>query len=350
MKQARKAEAEISRPRSRARYRRPLHGIPISLKDNIDTAGVRTTAGSKILSEFISDEDATVVALLKRAGAVLLGKTNMHEFAYGVTSNNPHFGAVRNPWDLQRSPGGSSGGSAAALAAGLCYASVGTDTGGSIRIPSALCNVVGLKPTFGRVSCHRVIALAASLDRTGPLARTVHDAGTVLGIIAGFDPLDANAVAKAVPDYSREISRPLRKLRVGWPKEYFWEKLDAEVRRLCEAEAQSFQKIGAKIEVVSLPHVAEGDDPSTAIALAEARAYHEGQGWFPARATEYSEESRKRLEMGANVRAVDYIRAFEVRRVVRADFDVAFETVDAILAPVVPFAAPLIEDKIARAS
>src|SRR5712671_8021321 len=173
--QAKKAESALLAPRGRKghRDRGPLHGIPISLKDNIDTKGIRTTAGSKILKDFIPQHDAQVVVLLKEAGAVILGKTNMHEFAYGVTSNNPHFGPVRNPWDLARVPGGSSGGSAAAVAAGLCYGSIGTDTGGSIRIPASLCGIVGLKPTFGRVSVQDVVPLSPTLDFVGPLARTV---------------------------------------------------------------------------------------------------------------------------------------------------------------------------------
>src|SRR2546427_8547679 len=175
MKQARKAEPEICAPRSRVRYRGPLHGIPVSLKDNIYSAGIRTTAGSKVLSNFVPKEDASVAVRLREAGAVLLGKTNMHEFAYGVTSNNPHFGPVRNPWDLTRIPGGSSGGSAAAVAAGLCFGSIGTDTGGSIRIPAALCGGVGLKSTWGRISCKGVVPLSPLLDCTGPLARSVHD-------------------------------------------------------------------------------------------------------------------------------------------------------------------------------
>ncbi|HEY2548570.1 MAG TPA: amidase, partial [Candidatus Acidoferrum sp.] len=180
--QAKKAESELFAPRGRKghRDRGPLHGIPISLKDNIYTAGIRTTAGSKILKDFVPKQDAAVVAQLNEAGAILLGKTNMHEFAYGVTSNNPHFGPVHNPWDLSRIPGGSSGGSAAAVAAGLCYGSIGTDTGGSIRIPAALCGVVGLKPTLGGISVDGVIPLSPKLDCVGPLARTVHDAALLL--------------------------------------------------------------------------------------------------------------------------------------------------------------------------
>ena len=168
--QARQAETEICAPRGRARYRGPLHGIPIALKDNIWTRGILTTAGSKILADFVPQEDATVVSLLRKAGAILLGKTNLHEFAYGVTTNNPHYGPTRNPWNTERIAGGSSGGSAAAIASGMCVASVGTDTGGSIRIPAALCGIVGLKPSFGRVSCHGVIPLCKSLDHVGALA------------------------------------------------------------------------------------------------------------------------------------------------------------------------------------
>ena len=178
--QAKKAESELFAPPGRHRDRGPLHGIPISLKDNIYTENIRTTAGSRILAKFIPQHDATVVKQLKVAGAVLLGKTNMHEFAYGVTSNNPHFGPVHNPWDLARIPGGSSGGSAAAVAAGLCYGSIGTDTGGSIRIPASLCGIVGLKPTLGRVSVEGVIPLSPKLDCVGPFARTVHDAALLL--------------------------------------------------------------------------------------------------------------------------------------------------------------------------
>src|SRR6184192_3647804 len=183
--QAKKAESELLAPRGRKghRDRGPLHGIPISLKDNINTKGIRTTAGSKILKDFIPQHDARVVVLLKEAGAVILGKTNMHEFAYGVTSHNPHYGPVRNPWDPARIPGGSSGGSAAAVAAGLCYGSVGTDTGGSIRIPAALCGIVGLKPTFGRVSVTRVVPLSPRLDCVGPLARSSGDAAALLDAI-----------------------------------------------------------------------------------------------------------------------------------------------------------------------
>ncbi len=341
---ARRAEREILK----RRYRGPLHGIPLSLKDNIWTRGVRTTAGSKILADFVPEADATVARKLFRAGAILIGKTMLHEFAYGITSENPHYGPVRNPWALERVSGGSSGGSAAALASGIGFASVGTDTGGSIRIPAALCGIVGLKPTFGRVSSYGVVPLARSLDHTGPLARTVADAAIMLRVIAGRDPLDPTAAAKPVPDYRGSLRGGLRSVRLGWPREYFFERVDAEVKKAIEAAANQFEKLGAAIEEISLPNVSASDEPSTQIALAEANSYHELAGFFPARAAEYGEDVRKRLEMGRSVRAVDYLAALEARKKVVADFEAAFVRVDAILAPTVPVPAPPLGEKIVK--
>jgi aspartyl-tRNA(Asn)/glutamyl-tRNA(Gln) amidotransferase subunit A len=342
--QARRAEKEILG----GHLRGPLHGIPISLKDNISTRGVRTTAGSKFLSDFVPQVDATVVRRLSRAGAVLLGKTNLHEFAYGVTTNNAHYGPTHNPWDHTRIPGGSSGGTAAALAAGLCFGSVGSDTGGSIRIPAALCGIVGLKPTFGRVSCHGVVPLARSFDVVGPLARIVADVALLLSVIAGADPLDPTSARTRVPDFAVSLRGRKPRARLGWPFEFFWDRLDPEVRVIAEEAARSFEKLGATIEEVSLPHIKDSEEPSTQIALAEARQFHESQGWYPARAADYSEEVRKRLEMGADVRATDYIAALDKVKIVRADFDAAFQRVDAIVAPTVPFAAPEIGQKTVR--
>lgn len=342
--QARRAEKEILRGRRRS----PLHGVPIALKDNIWTRSVRTTAGSKFLADFVPSADATLVRRLWRAGAVLLGKTNLHEFAYGVTTDNAHYGPTHNPWDLARIPGGSSGGSGAALAAGLCYASVGSDTGGSIRIPAALCGIVGLKPTFGRVSCRGVVPLAKSFDVAGPLARCVTDAALLLAVIAGADPLDPASARHRVPDFAALLRARRPRLRLGWPREYFWEKLDPEVRAVAEKAARSYEKLGATFEEVSLPRINDSVEPSTQIALAEAREFHESQGWYPARAADYSEEVRKRLEMGADVRATDYISALDKMKIVRADLEAAFARVDAILAPSVPFAAPEIGQKTVR--
>jgi len=332
-RQARAATREIQR----GRWRGPLHGIPISLKDNIWTRGIRTTAGSKILADFVPRADAEVASRLADAGAILLGKTNLHEFAYGVTNENPHFGSTRNPWAQDRISGGSSGGSAAAVASGLCFASVGTDTGGSIRIPSALCGIVGLKPTFGLVGLAGIIPLAESLDHGGPLARSVADACILLQAIAGKYPQGTTP-----PNYRRlQKDRP-RKIRLGWPKQYFFERVDNEVRRAIEKAAECFESLGARIEEVSFPKLGDSVAPSTNIALAEATHYHESQGFYPARVKEYGEDVQERLEWGTKIRAVDYIHAFALRREVQREFDAAFERVDAIIAPTSPIAAPLI--------
>ena len=341
LREARAAEREIAR----GKYRGPLHGIPVTLKDNICAAGVRTTAGSKILGEFIPPADAEVARKLSRAGTVLLGKTNLHEFAYGVTTENPHYGPTRNPWNLECMPGGSSGGSAAGVATALGFASVGTDTGGSIRIPAALCGIVGLKPNFQRISCKGIIPLAVTLDHAGPIARTVADAAIMLDAICEHEEAQG-AFYKAARGGLQKRGKKAW-LRLGWPREYFFERVDAEVERAIEAAVKVFEKLGAQMEEVSLPHIGESVEPSTQIALAEALEYHESQGYFPAHAADYGEDVRKRLEMGGAVRAVDYLKAQQAREQVRADFREAFERVDAIIAPTAPVAAPRIgEDSV----
>ncbi|MBZ5697711.1 MAG: Asp-tRNA(Asn)/Glu-tRNA(Gln) amidotransferase GatCAB subunit A [Acidobacteriia bacterium] len=338
---ARRAEKELTRSRSRPSGRhRPLLGIPIALKDNIWTRGIRTTAGSKVMRDFVPAEDATVARKLARAGAILLGKTNMHEFAYGITNNNAHYGPVHNPWGLDRISGGSSGGSAAAIAAGLCVASVGTDTGGSIRIPSAMCGIVGLKPTFGRVSVYGTVPLAPTFDHVGPLARSVADAAILLGLLAGRDPLDPASSARRVENFSAALCKPIRKFRLGRPREYFWEKLDGEVRHATEAAVRDMEKHGATVREISLPHLGESVEASTNISLAETRHFHEAAGYFPAHADEYSEEVRQRLDAGGNVLAVKYLDGLAAQKRVRAEFDAAFREVDAIIAPTVPVPAP----------
>jgi len=216
MSDAREAESEIAR----GAYRGPLHGVPIALKDLLHTRGVRTTAGSEIMRDFVPAEDAAVVASLREAGAVLVGKTGMHEFAFGTINTNPHFGDVHNPWDLERVTGGSSGGSAAAVAAAMCSAALGTDTGGSIRIPAAFCGVLGIKPTFGRVSRHGVVPLSSSLDTVGPLARTALDAALLLQAIAGWDARDPDSSQEPVPDYAASLRQAVSGLRVAVLREY----------------------------------------------------------------------------------------------------------------------------------
>ncbi len=339
-RQAHLAEREFGRARrgnAASRLTSPLFGIPIALKDNFWTRGIRTTAGSKILAGFVPDKNSDVAEKLAHAGAILLGKTNMHEFAYGITNENPHYGAVHNPWALDRATGGSSGGSGAAVAAGMCFAATGTDTGGSIRIPASLCGIVGLKPTYGLVSVAGVIPLAESMDHAGPLARSVSDVCAMFQAMAGKYPKGARA-----PGFRRLRKDRPRRMRLGWPKEYFFERVDAEVLHAIEVAAKLFESLGARIEEVRLPHVSESVDASTNIALAEAVHYHESQGFFPTRAADYGEDVSSRLEMGTQVRAVDYLRGLEMKRKVERDFDDAFERVGAILAPATPIAAPRI--------
>lgn len=332
-RQARVAERQIRRGSASG----PLHGIPISLKDNFWTRGIRSTAGSKILANFVPDEDSDVAGLLARWGAILLGKTNMHEFAYGITNENPHYGAVRNPWAQQRISGGSSGGSAVAVATGMGFASMGTDTGGSIRIPASLCGIVGLKPTYGLVSVAGVVPLAETMDHAGPLARNVTDVCIMLQAVAGKYPKGARA-----PDYRKLRKNIPPRFRLGRPKQYFFDRVDPEVRRAIDAASRTLETLGARFEDVSLPHLGESVEPSTNIAMTQATRYHESQGYFPARAAEYGEDVRKRLEMGREVRAVDYLNAFGAKREIEKEFQIAYGRVDAIIAPALPITAPRI--------
>src|SRR5271154_1863581 len=330
-RQATLAGREILRGRARG----PLHGVPISIKDNFLTRGIRTTAGSKILADFVPDADSDVAKKVARSGAILLGKTNMHEFAYGITGENPHYGSTRNPWARDRMSGGSSGGSAAAVGAGMGLASVGTDTGGSIRIPSALCGIVGLKPTFGLVSTAGVVPLGITFDCAGPIARSVADACILLEAIAGKYPR-----GETRPDHRKLRRNRPRRFRVGLPKEFFFDRLDGEVRRLVEAAAKKFESLGARVEEVSLPRLTGAIEQATNVVIAEASEYHESQGYYPARAAEYGDDVRGHLEWGHKLLAVDYLRALPKRREIAEDFQAAFEEVDVILAPTSPIPAP----------
>ena len=338
LRQAKKAEREIMA----GEYRGALHGIPIAVKDNMWTAGIRTTAGSRILANFLPDSDATVVRKLHEAGAVLIGKTNMSEFASGATNDNEFFGPTRNPWNIKRITGGSSGGSAAAVAACMCFGALGTDTGGSIRIPAALCGIVGLKPTAGRVSRHGVVPLSTSFDHVGPLVRRVTDAAALLSVIAGYDRMDSLSVRKEVPHFTTGLRRRMRQPNLGLPRAHFLDRLDQGVKTAIEAAAATFERLGGAVIEVSLPHVDEALDPAMKMEYAEAARFHEAAGFLPARANEYGKALLTRLEKGARMLAVDYLRAQELCDVVRADFEAAFRHVDAILAPTVPVPAPLL--------
>jgi aspartyl-tRNA(Asn)/glutamyl-tRNA(Gln) amidotransferase subunit A len=338
-KQAREAEREIRK----GRYRGPLHGIPISLKDLFCTAGIRTTAGSKILRNFIPQENAFVVDRLLAGGAVLLGKTNLHEFAYGVTNNNPHYGPVHNPWDPSRVPGGSSGGSAAAVSAALGIASLGTDTGGSIRIPSAACGVVGLKPTRGLVSLHGVIPLAFSLDHVGPICRCVEDTAMMLEAIAS--PAGRNSTHW--PQIGRVFSRPLRQgakgIRVGIPKQYFFDRLHKNVRGYVLTACAILYQQGAELREVEFKGMKEAAPLVGVITVGEALSYH--WKWLRSRARDYGADVRERMEANRNQRTVEYLQAQEKRRMYTQAFVKAFESVDVVAAPTLPVLPPFIGQK-----
>jgi aspartyl-tRNA(Asn)/glutamyl-tRNA(Gln) amidotransferase subunit A len=331
--EARAAEIEISR----GKWRGPLHGIPIALKDLIDTAGRRTTAASALFEHRIPAEDAEVVKRLRRAGAVILGKNNLHEFAYGGSSLVSFFGDVHNPWNTAHIAGGSSGGSAAAVAAGLCYAAIGTDTAGSIREPAALCGCVGIKPTYGRVSARGVIPLSWSLDHVGPLAATVGDAAVVLQAIAGFDPLDVCSADVPVSDYVSGLRDGAKSLRVGIPRAYFFEGLDDEVRAAVDAALVVVEMLVADVRDVQV----EVSSDRT-VQAAESFAYHAEN---VARTPDlYQPETLRRIRSGANISAAEYIqRRRELDQERRHARDI-FAGVDLLVTPTMPIPAPAIAD------
>jgi aspartyl-tRNA(Asn)/glutamyl-tRNA(Gln) amidotransferase subunit A len=335
--EAQTAEAEIFR----GEWRGPLHGIPIALKDLIDTAGARTTAASALYQNRVPTEDAEVVRRLRQAGAVILGKNNLHEFAYGGSSLITFFGDVHNPWNAAHIAGGSSGGSAAAVAAGLCYAAIGTDTAGSIREPAALCGCVGMKPTYGRVSARGVIPLSWSLDHVGPLTATVGDAAIVLQAIAGYDPLDSCSADVHVSDYVSTSSfspgEGTRTLRVGIPRTYFYEDLDDEVRAAVDEALAVIKKLVAAVRDVHLEVTTD-----RTVQAAESYAYHAES---IVRAPElYQTETLRRIRSGANISAPEYIqRRQELDRERRRASDL-FAEVDLLVTPTMPIAAPAIAD------
>jgi aspartyl-tRNA(Asn)/glutamyl-tRNA(Gln) amidotransferase subunit A len=336
--EARQAEREIAA----GRYRGPLHGIPVAVKDLFATKGVRTTAGSRILADWIPEDDATVVRKLREAGAVLLGKLGLHEFAYGISSVNPHFGDVRNPWDPTKIPGGSSGGSAVAVAAGEAYATLGSDTGGSIRIPAALCGCVGLKPTFGRASLFGAVPLAWSLDHPGPLARTVRDVAVTMGAIAGHDPRDPVSADRPVPDLLGAIDRGPRTLRVGVPTDHVWDECDPAIASAVRAAIETLARAGADVREIRWARAAEYANAASAILGIEARAYHEGA--FPGRASEYGPLVRARLASQGDVDADVYARSMRLLLQARAGAaDRDLEGVDVLAMPTVPTRAWTIE-------
>jgi aspartyl-tRNA(Asn)/glutamyl-tRNA(Gln) amidotransferase subunit A len=347
----------------------PLGGIPVAIKDNICVKGEETTCSSRILKGFKLPYDATVITRLRKAGAVLLGKTNMDEFAFGSSCETSCYGATRNPWDRDRIPGGSSGGSAAGVAAGQAVMALGSDTGGSIRQPAAMCGVVGMKPTYGRVSRYGLIAFASSLDQIGPITKDVEDAALLLGAIAGYDEMDSTSVDTPVPDYRRSLTKDIAGMTVGIPKEYFIEGIDAEVLNAVKDAIALFRKMGAKIIDISLPHTEYAVSTYYIIAPAEASsnlARFDGvQYGFRAkgpkdlvdmyvqtRSLGFGDEAKRRILLGTYVLSSGYYEAYylkaqKVRTRLREDFTRAFSAVDCMLTPTTPTAAFRIGEKTA---
>ena len=317
----------------------PLHGLPIALKDIIYVEGTRSTAGSNFFSEESPQFDAALVSKLRDAGAIIIGKTNLHEFAFGVTTENPHFGATANPWDTSRVPGGSSGGSAAAAVAGCCAGALGSDTGGSIRIPAAVCGHVGLKPTFGRISVYGVLPLAQSLDTVGPMCRYVHDVALMMNVLAGYDSRDVHSANCPVPDYTEGLDQPIRGRRAGVPKQHFFDNVDPEVERTVGEAIKVLEGLGVEIVELDLPSAEAGHEVTLTLLTAEAGQFHQER--LAAHREDYGVDVRELLEDGLALSAAEYINAIRVREIVRREFVGAFEKVDCILSPTAPIPAPL---------
>jgi len=340
------AEAQEAEDRLAAgRARGPLDGVPFALKDLFETAGVRTTAGAKILADYVPQRDAACVRRLNEAGVALLGKLNMHEWAYGATTAVSHFGPCHNPWDLDRITGGSSGGSAAALAASLCLGSLGSDTGGSIRMPASLSGVVGLKPTYGRVSKRGVIPLAESLDTAGPMARSVEDAALILQAIAGHDPDDPTTSDRPVPDYAAALKGDVRGLRVGVPRQDAFPNATEDVVRGIEEALRTLAGLGAILLDVAAPWLLEAVVIWPKIAGPEAAYYHRQN--LEQRPQDIAEPVRNRLLAGRNVLAVDYLRGLETQRRIKDEVARLFEDIDLLVTPATPATATLIADELA---
>jgi aspartyl-tRNA(Asn)/glutamyl-tRNA(Gln) amidotransferase subunit A len=344
-----------------------LTGVPLGLKDILCTKGIRTTCASKILENYIPFYDGTVIQKLKEREAVFLGKLNMDEFAMGSSTENSGFQVTHNPWDLKRIPGGSSGGSAAAVAADECIAALGTDTGGSIRQPAACCGVVGLKPTYGRVSRYGLVAFASSLDQIGPITKDVEDCAILMNAISGYDPRDSTSVNVEVPDYKQSLKRDVKGVRIGIPDEYFIEGMDPEVEKAIQEAIDSFKKWGAEVQKISLPHTEYAVAIYYIIATAEASsnlARYDGvkyglrskgyrdlmEMYTQSRAKGFGEEVKRRIILGTYVLSAGYYEAYyrkasQVRTLMRKDFEEAFQRVDVILVPTAPTPAFQIGEK-----
>jgi len=344
----------------------PLYGVPVSIKDNICIDGREVTCASKILQKHVPPYDATVTEKLKAAGATLFSQCNMDEFAFGSSCETSAFGPCRNPWDPERVPGGSSGGSAASVAADMTLAALGSDTGGSIRQPAALCGVVGLKPTYGRVSRYGLIAFGSSFDQIGPITKTVEDAALLMNVISGHDPKDSTSAPVKAPDFTQALKRDVKGLRIGLPKEYFIEGIDPEIEKSVRQAAETYKKLGAEIKTISLPHTEYSVAVYYIVAVAEASSNlgrFDGveyglrvptkdlrEMYYETRDQGFGQEAKRRILLGTFVLSAGYYEAYylkgqKVRTLIRQDFEKAFKEVDAILSPTSPTAAFKIGEK-----
>ena len=362
MRQAKAADIQIARGEATS-----LTGVPLAHKDIFCTDGVKTSCASKMLDNFIAPYNATVIEKFNAAGSVMLGKTNMDEFAMGSSNENSFYGPVKNPWNNERVPGGSSGGSAAAVAASLAPAATGTDTGGSIRQPAALCGVTGIKPTYGRVSRYGMVAFGSSLDQAGPFARTAEDCAILLQTMAGFDERDSTSIDQAVPDYSHDLNQDIKGLRIGLPKEYFAEGLDSDIAAVIDAAISQYKKLGAEIIEVSLPNTQISIPAYYVVALAECssnlsrfdgvRFGHRCDNpvdledlYKRSRGEGFGEEVKRRIMLGTYALSAGYydayyLKAQQLRRLIQQDFERAFEDVDVIAGPTTPEVAFKLGDK-----
>ncbi len=319
----------------------PLYGIPLAVKDLYDTKGIRTTAGARFFSDNIPQEDAFVVQKIKRAGAQIIGKTNTHEIALGVTNNNPHFGACKNPWDITRTPGGSSGGSAVAVATGMAMATIGTDTGGSIRIPAALCGVVGLKPTYGRVSLRGILPLSWNLDHAGPITRNVEDAALMLQVMGGYDELDPTSVKTLPGDYSSHLKDSMKERKAAFAIGSFIEVADQEVLEAVRNAAQVLAEQGVLISEVNVDFLKEGAIANAVMTQSDGAAFHrdrlkEHPDWFGA-------DVRQRLETGAAFSSTEYSLARRTQSEVKRRCELLLNVYDILILPTTPISAPVLE-------
>ena len=339
-KQAREQEAALMR----GEYRGPLHGIPIGIKDNIATAGIRTTVGSKVLANNVPAEDAEVVRRCKQAGAIIIGKENLEEFAAGMTSNNAHYGAVHNPWKLDHVPGGSSGGGGANVAARITFASVGTDAGGSVRLPGTFCGVVGLKQTFGRVSQRGLLVTSYNGDHIGPLTRSVHDCALMLQAIAGYDPLDPSTVPVPVPDYTANLGREVRGLKMGMPANHYFDLLDPEVETAVRQAIAALEMLGLELRQVALPMMQYAGALRIAV-MADNLVAHEP--YLKSHRHDYGPDVLYRTLAGQFVLGRDYSKSMKVQRLIKEEYARVMQQVDVLVTPTAPIPAPRIADKTA---